>query len=219
MSSKIKVEKIKPLIPPKAKRVNIPKIENNIFPKWSEKEVEKLKREKMLFSFTFLDLSHPSFNCGSTKVTWFMDLYRNMSEISRLNLFEFWQQRQHYDVHRHDFTKTAHNYNESISETTLEQISPENMVQFRLSSSGGRVHGILYHNTFYVLWLDPHHNMNPDDRYGGARFFESPVTEFDMLLHEKEELLKKNKRLEEDNLALLEEVIRKDKELELLNSK
>lgn len=41
--------------------------------------------------------------------------------------------------------------------------------QIRISKSKGGIHGVFNENIFYVIWLDPLHNMYPDDRYGGLR--------------------------------------------------
>ncbi|UQD52287.1 hypothetical protein C0971_09895 [Bacillus methanolicus] len=185
------------------------KVESKIFPKKSQDEVERLNKEKIFFSFRFLDTNHKSFNCGKTDASWFLHLFDNFNEISKLTMLEFEQQRQHYDLHRHDFSKTAHHYNESVPNHILEQISPENMIQFRLSSSGGRVHGIRYHNQIYVIWLDPYHNMNPNDRFGPPKLYPAPLRPYEILLYQYSELEKQLKEKEEENeilLKMLEEI-------------
>lgn len=172
---------------PQAKRPEEPK-EINIFPKKSAAEIEKLRDEKLLFSFHFLDTTTQQFNCGRTCDGWFLHLLENVREISRLNRNEFVQiQRNHYDVHAlnwpyEEFSKFP------IDNQVLEGIDPNDQLQFRLSSSGGRVHGFLRHNTFYVVWLDPHHNLDPDQRFGGVKYYDAPLTPFQELEMEKEEL-------------------------------
>jgi hypothetical protein len=188
---------------PKAKMPDEFVHESKIFPKQSQEEVERLNKEKIFFSFQFLDTQHEAFNCGGTNDGWFVHLMDNLSELSKLTFSEFEQQRQHYDMHRHDFSKTEYNYKENncLNEAILSQISPENMIQFRLSTGGGRVHGIRYHNKIFVVWLDPHHNMNPDERFGGLKFFDAPLTPYQELLLEleskNEELSKVKKEFEE----------------------
>ncbi|MEH7116886.1 hypothetical protein V7128_05590 [Neobacillus vireti] len=177
--------------------------ESKIFPKQSQDEVERLNKEKIFFSFQFLDTQHEAFNCGETNNGWFLHLFDNLSELSKLTFTELEKQRQHYDMHRHDFNKTEYHYidNHRLNEEILSQISPENMIQFRLSTGGGRVHGIRYHNKIYIIWLDPHHNMNPDERFGGSKFFEAPLTPYQELLLEldsrNEELRKKKQEFED----------------------
>ena len=45
----------------------------------------------------------------------------------------------------------------------------KDVYQMRISTSKGGIHGVLRENCFYVIWLDPLHNMYPDDRFGGLR--------------------------------------------------
>lgn len=178
-----------------------------IFPLRSQEEVERLRKEKIVFSFRFLDTKHAAFNCGGTKDGWFLHLLDNLTEVSKLTMNEFEQQRQHYDLHRHDFNKTAHHYNESISEHILKQISPENMIQFRLSSSGGRVHGIRYHNIIYVVWLDPHHNMNPDSKFGPPKRYPAPLRPYEELQQQIEKLQKELEKKEKENQMLFDMMV------------
>ncbi|MFC6038446.1 hypothetical protein ACFPYN_03155 [Paenisporosarcina macmurdoensis] len=177
----------KPIIPV----AHVPKGKSNVptmFPKKIQEEVEKLNKEKIHFSFNLLDTTHPAFNCGKVDSSWFMNCFDNFHAVSNLTFNELQSQRRHYDLHRHNFEKTAYHYNDSIAEHVLDQISPENMIQFRLSTSGGRVHGIRYHNIFYVVWLDPYHNMNLDDRFGPAKLHDTPLRPYDLLEIEIQEL-------------------------------
>jgi hypothetical protein len=196
---------------PKAKLPNDFKAPHKtIFPHKSQEEIERLNKEKIVFSFRFLDTKHKAFNCGGVDEGWFLHLFDNLTEISKLTMNEFIQQRQHYDIHRHDFNKTAHHYNESVSEHILEQISPENMIQFRLSSSGGRVHGIRYHNIIYIIWLDPHHNMYPDPRFGPPKRYPSPMRPYEALQQENEILQKRLREKEEEIRLLLDMMVEMD---------
>ncbi|MGI8314939.1 hypothetical protein [Halobacillus mangrovi] len=182
---------------PQARSHGTKETTRQVFQKKSEDEVRRLRKEKVYFSFQFLDTKHEAFNCGGVTNGWFMHLFNNLNAISELSMTEFESQRQHYDIHAHDFNKTAHDYKEAIHPKTLSQISPENMIQFRLSSSGGRVHGIKYHNKIYVVWLDPHHNMNPDERYGGAKYFDAPLTPYQELEMELKGIKEEHKTLRE----------------------
>ncbi|WP_419877708.1 hypothetical protein [Brevibacillus centrosporus] len=169
-----------------------------------QKEISKFREEKVMFSYYFLDTAHEAFNCGGgIGVNWFLQLFDNLREISKLNRNEFVvQQRNHYDVHSHDFENTAYHYADRLPEGYFEQLSEDQCLQFRLSSSGGRVHGFMIENTFYVLWLDPHHNMYPDQRFGGLQFFNAPLTPYQELQIELEEWKKKHA----DLASLLDEL-------------
>lgn len=166
-------------------RINsIPRAMNNSgskqkeLPRYTLDEIIKqMKNEPLRFSFTCLDLEHDLFNCGEThrvKDSWFTHLLNNLSEISKLNFKEFVNQRQHYDLHPIDWDQTS-------CKPTLADYHQYEFMQFRLSSSTGRVHGYFVDNTFFILWLDPHHNLLPDQRFGGPKYYSSPKTPYTIL--------------------------------------
>jgi hypothetical protein len=154
-------------------------------PKSIQDEFIRLWRSEPLhFSFMLLDLEHQLFNCGEThrvKDGWFTHLLGVLSEISKLNIKEFMQQRQHYDLHPIDWNKTE-------CTPSLENYEQLDFMQFRLSSSTGRVHGYFVENTFYILWLDPHHNLMPDQRFGGPKFYKAPQSPYNALESEYQKL-------------------------------
>lgn len=133
--------------------------------------------EKIIFSFNFLDLDNQLFNLGSMEKRkvpicseWFITLIQTLKEISNLKPNELKnEQRNHYDFHRHDWENVTSKF--KFSNEFLEQVDG---VQFRLSSSKGRVHGFMIGNRFYIIWLDPHHNLNPDDKFGGTKYYQKP---------------------------------------------
>ena len=47
--------------------------------------------------------------------------------------------------------------------------------QFRIDKSHGRVIGILIDSIFYVVWLDPYHNLTDSEGYGGVNKFPAPT--------------------------------------------
>ena len=170
-------------------------------------KINERNNEKIIFSFNFLDLNDELFNLGSMKgrsipicSEWFITLLETLREISKLKPNEFRSQRQHYDFHQHDWSKVSKKFN--FSKEFLEQVDG---VQFRLSSSKGRVHGFMIGNRFYVVWLDPHHNLNPDDRYGGIKYYQKPKDCFETLSEE-------NIKLKNENALLLEMLEEKEKQ-------
>ncbi|MGZ4111657.1 MAG: hypothetical protein ACXVP5_04365 [Tumebacillaceae bacterium] len=149
-------------------------------------DVTKVSDGKILFAYNFLDLQHEAFNCGGTTTSWFLHLHENLSEISRLSPDEFrFQMRNHYDVHGHDFEQLDYKYR--LPGDMLQQVESD-CIQFRLSSSGGRVHGFFIENRLYIVWLDPHHNLYPSQRHGGRSFFDKPLSPYDELLLENASL-------------------------------
>ncbi len=159
--------------------------------------INERANEKVIFSFNFLDLEDELFNLGTMKKRsvpicseWFMTLLETLKEISNLKPNELKNQKQHYDYHSHDWNNVTKKFN--FSNDFLEQVDG---VQFRLSSSKGRVHGFMIGNRFYIVWLDPHHNLYPNERYGGTKYYEKPKTCFEKLSEENVRLTIENNDL------------------------
>lgn len=153
--------------------------------------------EKIIFSFRFFDREHELFNMGSMEKRsipicseWFITLLDTLKSVSNITVNELKSQRQHYDYHEHDWNnlKTKYNFDDDF----LEQVE---CVQFRLSASSGRVHGFVIGNTFYIVWLDPHHNLYPDERFGGTKYYLKPETCFEKIIQENVKLKKENYEL------------------------
>lgn len=210
MGSRNKKEQQKFAIPKQnAPNMNNPHSIPSFFPIKSHQEIQSLNKEKIYFSFRYLDFEHEAFNCGNTKSNWYIQLFNNLTEVSKLTYQEFEQQRNHYDLHGHDFEKTNFHYveNNKLNDKILSQISPENLIQFRISTAKGRVHGIRYHNKIYVVWFDPHHNMNNSDGHGGVNYYDRFLTPYELLHLESEEKDKKIRLLEEE-IEIYEEMIK-----------
>lgn len=180
----------KPIIPEKRKvKFPIPQSELN--------ELRDLQNKKLVFSFRFLELNHEAFNLGGTCNKWSNDLFKLLNELSNVNRHEFVNRlRTHYRSHTHDWSKLDYKYN--FSEEFLEQVECR---QARISLSKGGFHGFIVGNRFYIVWLDPHHNLYPDDKHGGRKFFNEPETCCSYRDTELDRLNQENKELE----ALLEE--------------
>lgn len=165
----------------------------------SRSEIEAVKersKEKLIFSFKFFDRGHDAFNLGDTTRRaicgeWFLALLDNLKSVSDLNRNQLvLEQRQHYQAHEHKWEELQYKY--ELEEDFLEQVE---CLQFRLSSSNGRVHGFIIGNRFYVVWLDPHHNLYPDERFGGEKFYTKPLTCYEILEQRVIQLQKENKEL------------------------
>lgn len=158
------------------------------------------------FSFHFFDREHKAFNCGDTGSEWFVGLFDSFKEVSRLCLNELKQQRRHYDAHEHDWADLDYSY--SLPSPLWDQVR-DHCLQFRISQSEGRVHGFTINNTFYVVWLDPHHNLYPCERHGGRTFHQAPLTPYEVAMREleimREEMASATQELDEHK-ALLEEL-------------
>lgn len=164
--------------------------------------VREKHNDQLKFSFTYFDRQNHLFNCGGTDNSWFISLVDHLKEVSNLtkNEFLFGQQhRNHFKAHQHDWGKLSHRY--PVSAPLFEQIK-DDCWQFRLSKSTGRIHGFVIANVFYVVWLDPHHNFHPDDKFGGEKEYKVPDTPYEILNYEHEQACQKLEELQVEHELL-----------------
>ncbi len=136
------------------------------------------------FSFACFDRSHALFNLGDNTAEgvvsgkWFLDLLDCLKSVSNKTVFEL--KGSMHDLHPVDWEKTN-----TCSPGGSEQTE---YWQFRINKSKGRVIGFLIEGVFYVVWLDPHHNLTDSVGYGtvvkhkpGLSVFESNLLEIEQL--------------------------------------
>ena len=124
-----------------------------------------LTEKRFAFSFACFDRVHPYFNLGddgtpdgAVSGKWFLDLLDCLKSVSNHTISEL--RSSIHDLHPIDWSKTnarPHGFD------YLEYW------QFRISKSKGRVIGFKIENTFYVVWLDPHHNLTDSEGYEKAK--------------------------------------------------
>ena len=134
---------------------------------------EKPKEREIVFSLKKLDIND-YFNIDCTCPNWSSDLMRMMQSISQLKLSDFKTNTglrgSKYRIHNHK------NANPPVSLPNKVDVKLDDMLQIRIEKNKGGIHGYLVENTFYVVWLDPLHNMYPNERYGGLKKIKSPTT-------------------------------------------
>jgi len=173
---------------PKAKAVD----SKNIKPNYDFGQLKK--KNHIVFSFENLDFSHEYFGLDGTCENWSKNLFEKIKEISCMDNVELSQSGgTTYRFHNHQSEKAEFE--------PPEHISRDDFYQIRLGTSKGGIHGVLYENTFYVFWLDPHHNMYPDDRYGGLKKIKPPSTCCKERDDELKVLSDKNLELKKENEA------------------
>lgn len=168
-------------------------------------EIKKRSHEKLLFSFRFLDKDHDAFNLGETSPGWFITLLEVLREINDLNRAQLvGEYRERYRYHDLDFEGDELPFKFGFSDDFLEQVEPR---QFSLCRSRGRVHGFAIGNRFYVVWLDPNHNLYPR---ANIRYCHCPKLPYEILEDKIKDLEKECAKLkshceaqEKDNEALL----------------
>lgn len=167
--------------------------------------IREREKEKIIFSFNFLDKNHEVINCSEAPTSWFVSLLEQLKQISKINRNEFIRQRQHYDLHGINWGDVDYCFN--IPDNFMEQIGEDSCLQFRLSTSKGRIQGFMIGNRFYIVWLDPYHNLYPDQRFGGRKKHDIPLNCYEELLLKYKELKEEKSELEK----LLEEMTKPDK--------
>lgn len=169
----------------------------------SKEKIEYMRsqeKEKLIFSFRFLELGHEIFNLGGTCSKWSNDLFDMLKRISDITRNDFVNRlSEHYRSHTHEWKDLNYKYN--FADEFLEQVECR---QARISASKGGIHGFVIGNHFYVVWLDPHHNLYPDDRYGGIKKYSIPETccgSRDIIIEELNEKIKEWEELLEQCTA------------------
>ena len=182
--------------PRKINEFHIPKASLNGLAKYipndpNKKEVEQT--DNIIFSFALFEF-HDYFNFGGTCERWVKRMFEVLTMLSK----EITPDRLRYEFsgkttlryHQHVRGKTQF-WPTNISEESLNQ---GEFSQIRFGKGQGGIHGLLLDNVFYVIWVDPHHNMYPDERYGGLKKFSEPG---ECCKYRDDELEKLNKKVKE----------------------
>ena len=124
--------------------------------------------DKISFSFSALEKTK-HFNLEPTCPSWSSELFEMLKAVSSCTKTELMSnQFRTYRVHNHERAEPP--------DPLPEGVSLKDCYQIRISKSKGGIHGVFNDNIFYVIWLDPLHNMYPDDRYGGLKVITPPKT-------------------------------------------
>ncbi len=110
------------------------------------------------FNFKRLNNKAEKFKYTNSDSGYFLKLLERLRDISRMNRKEMmFNNKNALRCHPIDFTR------DKVSESTFGIMGEDvdkDAWQFQLSSNEhGRVHGYFVGNTFYVVWLDPLHEL------------------------------------------------------------
>ncbi len=155
---------------PKAIKFKLPEEETpkgKVILPFNGKIVESLE---ITFSFSSFDRTHELFNLGGKEKDgtvggqWFLRLLDCLKSVGGKKLEEL--KKKPYCLH-------------PVKWETANTKCPTNSKQaeywqFRLDKSHGRIIGILVDAVFYVVWLDPYHNLTDSEGYGGIQKFPAP---------------------------------------------
>ncbi|WP_404469403.1 hypothetical protein [Sutcliffiella horikoshii] len=173
----------------------------SLFTDNARETIKKYREQNVIFSWKFFDRWHEYFNLGAIGVEWFINCMDTMKEISNMPIKEF-QRHTHAPlrVHRHEWDRVSAKY--PLPEILLEEIENDTY-QFAISRANGRVHGFIIDNLFFIVWLDPQHNMYPMQRHGGLTYCDQPQDCYDCLEIENQKLKEEIRSVEADYYELL----------------
>ena len=176
----------------KTTKVKLPSVQGPIAEKKTLPFNGKVVSEKSFsFSFACFDRSHKLFNLGDNTQTgtvsanWFIDFLDCLKSVSNMSIAEI--KSSLHDLHPIDLSKTN-----TSAPAGGEQCE---YWQFRINKSKGRVIGTLIEGVFYVIWLDPHHNLTNSEGYGTATYYKAGLSLYEI----KEKVLQ---QMQEENEQL-----------------
>lgn len=164
---------------------------------------QKAIDKTIIFSFSCFNRDHQLFNLGDNKTKekvvgdgrWFLDLLDCLKDVSNKTLDEL--KKGMYKLHQIDWSKTNVKPPGNIKQLEYQQ--------FRINKSKGRVIGFLIDNVFYVVWLDPHHNLTNSEGYGGVNKCKQPKSIYETQEQTITQLKNENDQLRSEIIALLDD--------------
>lgn len=156
------------------------------------------------FSFAAFDRSHKLFNLGDDSKKsgvvsgkWFIELLDCLKDLSKMTVNEI--KTSMHDLHPVDWDK---------ANTSMPSESHQcEYWQFRINKSKGRVIGVITDGVFYIVWLDPHHNLTNSDGYGTEKRHNPALSLYETQEMTIAQLKKENERLTEE-LKAAEELLK-----------
>ena len=150
---------------PKAKKADRKKIAD------PQIEDDYLKKG-IVFSFDTIE-KNEYFNLDGTCQNWAADLFDTMQIVSNIPSIDIYSGKYSKEgsplrIHTHENAKAPCKIPKNVD---LKE-----MWQIRISASKGGIHGVFFKNIFYVIWLDPQHNLYPDENHGGLKKVVPPST-------------------------------------------
>ncbi|MGY4689368.1 hypothetical protein [Salibacterium sp. K-3] len=169
----------------------------NFFTQNEEDLINEYQNERIMFSFVLFDRNKEAFNCGGIDASWFISLIDRLKDVSGIEMKTL-QTPHHIEkmrIHPHK-PEVVEDYFD-LGGIWEEQLREGTFYQLNVSQARGRVHGFFIDNTFFVLWLDPHHNLYPSEKHGGYASYPDGVGEYELLEQERDHWRQKCGELEE----------------------
>jgi hypothetical protein len=115
---------------------------------------------KLRFSFKHLDTTHHVFSPAYCEAEYHCALLERIKALSSWTVDQFCDHANNEHRHIIDFAETVEK--DGFSSVEEEQLLFTESWQFEvMPKTLWRVHGFLIEDTFYVIWLDPNHQLYP----------------------------------------------------------
>lgn len=126
----------------------------------SDKDHDRVQNEKLKISFSYVDHNNDKFQFHGLDKQFYQQLIDCFQRIKNATAKELKTQTAK------SITPKCINWDYS---TITEKSFPTHIgteltkecFEVRITKNNGRVHGFLYNNIFYIVWIDPFHNLFP----------------------------------------------------------
>lgn len=120
-------------------------------------------KQPLYFSFKHLDIKCQKFHSDHCSPEFYLAFLNKLREYSGWTVENFTDSNNNDHRHIIDFSETTEPNGFAILKNN-EQLEDSESWQFCLDkSSSQRVHGFILGDTFYVVWLDPNHNLYAEE--------------------------------------------------------
>ena len=169
----------------------------NVIPK-----KERIESQKLLFSFELLDFSIEYYNCNGMCDKGIKNCFEKLREYCKFTVEQIHAGLGGRSIRFHNINQDdVDEWPEYISRN--EQLA-NSFYQISFGKTKGRAHGVIIENIFYIIWLDPHHFLYHNKRYGPK----IPFRPLDSCCNPRDEVINeyetKIKSLEKENKELYE---------------
>lgn len=118
------------------------------------------------FSFKYFEDGHQKFSCADRESNYWLILVTRLRDLSGLTAVEL-RQGNNKTLRCHPIDWSSGGVSEVCFGIPGEEQLVDTPYQFSVTANAhGRVHGFFIENIFFVVWLDPEHQLYPGNPAG-----------------------------------------------------
>ncbi|EHI5143939.1 hypothetical protein QNE83_000972 [Vibrio alginolyticus] len=155
------------------------------YKKLADKSAKEIDEEKLTVSFEYLDMDTEEFFFHGLEADFYKKFFRCITTIKQAINKEIAEQTHPSLIPKSIFNKKGtkgafpsivvdkvkdklfvETRDEADSEQKAIEITSGRAFELRITKVSGRIHGFLWNNRFYVVWIDPAHNLYPLNQFG-----------------------------------------------------